>query len=122
MDRLRSLWTGLAVSAALLFPGAGPLGADEGGLRGVDETAADAPVAASMSEALTDPQLRERVERAITEQPSSEDARNIRVAAEDGRVVLSGVVGTETERLLAVSRAERVAGKGNVTDRLTVRE
>ena len=47
-------------------------------------------------------------------------AHNVKIVARNGQVTLRGRVKSEDEKHAVVSKAEEVAGKGNVTDQLLI--
>jgi osmotically-inducible protein OsmY len=56
----------------------------------------------------------------VSDKSLSTMAHNVKIVARNGQVTLRGRVKSEDEKRSIVSKAEEVAGKGNVTDQLLV--
>jgi hyperosmotically inducible periplasmic protein len=71
----------------------------------------------------TDLQLQRRIRREIVKDKGlSTYAHNIKIVARDGKVTLRGPVKSDTEKTAIEQKATEIAGAGNVTNELTVKE
>ncbi len=71
----------------------------------------------------SDLKLEKQIRREIMKDKSlSTYAHNIKVVARDGKVTLRGPVKSDAEKTAVEQRATEVAGAGNVTNELTVKE
>ena len=69
----------------------------------------------------TDISLAQQIRKSVIADKSlSTYAHNVKIVAVNGAVTLNGVVRDGREKAAIVSKAQAVAGKGNVTDDLTI--
>jgi len=69
----------------------------------------------------SDREITRKIRRAVVKDKSlSMKAHNVKIIARDGMVTLKGSVKTEKEKDTIEQIAERTAGKGNITNELTV--
>jgi hyperosmotically inducible periplasmic protein len=70
----------------------------------------------------SDRELMQRVRRALMDDKSlSSYAHNVKIIAQNGKVTLKGPVRSDQEKSTIESKANEVAGAGNVTSELTVK-
>lgn len=71
----------------------------------------------------TDRQLMQEIRKAIVADKSlSTYAHNVKVVAQHGKVTLKGPVRSDEEKKTVEAKAVEVAGAGNVTNSITVKE
>ncbi len=71
----------------------------------------------------SDLKLERQIRRAIMKDKSlSTYAHNVKIVAQDGKVTLRGPVKSDAEKTAIEQKATEVAGAGNVTNELTVKE
>ena len=71
----------------------------------------------------SDLRLERRIRREIMKDKSlSTDAHNVKIVARDGKVTLRGPVKSDAEKTAIEQKATEVAGAGNVTNELTIKE
>ena len=71
----------------------------------------------------TDRYLTQQIRKAVVADKSlSTYAHNVKIVSQKGNVTLKGPVRSEDERKSVVAKAEQIAGSGNVTDQLSVKE
>lgn len=86
-----------------------------------EEGVAEATTADDQSNDKSDVELTREIRRSLTEDDKlSAYAHNVKIIAENGRVVLKGPVRTAEEKTVVEQRARRYAGNTNVTSELTV--
>ncbi len=69
-----------------------------------------------------DHQLVQKIQIAIkADEKLSDSAHKMQVTARDGKVTLSGVVASQAERNVVVSKVKDLAGAGNVVSHLKIK-
>jgi hypothetical protein len=69
----------------------------------------------------SDRAISQKIRRALaTDKNLSAEARKINILSQNGKVTLKGSVPSSSERTTIVSKAEQIAGQGNVTDKIEV--
>jgi hyperosmotically inducible protein len=82
-----------------------------------------APTADQQKMNPTDRAITQKIRKAIHDDKSlSMYASNIKVISQDGKVTLRGPVHTEDEKSSLEAKAVTVAGQGNVTNEITVKQ
>jgi hyperosmotically inducible protein len=82
-----------------------------------------APTADQQKMNPTDRAITQKIRKAIHDDKSlSMYASNIKVISQDGKVTLRGPVHTEDEKSSLEAKAVAVAGQGNVTNEITVKQ
>lgn len=80
------------------------------------------PTADQAKENTSDREIMRKIRRAILKDESlSTYAHNIKVIAENGKVTLKGPVRSDEEKRSVETKAEEVAGAGNVVSEITVK-
>jgi hyperosmotically inducible periplasmic protein len=88
----------------------------------VRDRAPDAMTAGEQSSAKSDVGLTRRIRRAVVKDSSlSMLAHNVKIVTANGNVILRGPVNTEAEKLAIASKANAIAGAGNVDNQLEVK-
>lgn len=81
------------------------------------------PTADQAKNTKSDLKLEKQIRREIVKDKSlSTYAHNVKVVARDGKVTLRGPVKSDEEKTAIEQKATQVAGAGNVTNELTVKE
>jgi hyperosmotically inducible periplasmic protein len=71
---------------------------------------------------VSDRQLTQEVRKAVvSDKGLSTDAHNIKIITQNGKVTLKGPVRSEDEKQSIASKAEGIAGAGNIDNELTVK-
>jgi hyperosmotically inducible protein len=71
----------------------------------------------------SDLKLEKQIRRAIVKDKQlSTYAHNVKIVAQDGKVTLRGPVKSDAEKTSVEQKATEIAGAGNVTNELTVKE
>jgi osmotically-inducible protein OsmY len=118
--KIFTIATAVLLAAAL---GTTPAAANEPAAESAELTdMPDTTDTAAEADTLTDEQLEEEVRQALRAEPSFDGAEKIEVTARDGRVTLTGAVSADEEKDLAVTKAESIAGPGNVVDKINVND
>ena len=87
------------------------------------DRAAGAPTADQAKNNKSDREIMKEIRKSIHEDKSlSSYGHNVKVIAQSGQVTLTGPVHSEEERKSIESKAAEVAGAGNVTNQMTVKE
>jgi osmotically-inducible protein OsmY len=72
--------------------------------------------------ASSDRDIMQKIRKALTDDTSlSNDVKNVKVSAQNGKVTLKGTVPSEEDKKNVEQKATEVAGPGNVTNELTVK-
>ena len=83
----------------------------------------DRPTADQAKNNKSDLKLEKQIRREIVKEKSlSTYAHNVKVVAHDGKVTLEGPVKSDEEKTAIEQKATQIAGAGNVTNNLTVKE
>jgi osmotically-inducible protein OsmY len=81
------------------------------------------PTADQAKNTKSDLKLMREIRRAIVKDKSlSSSAHNVKIVARDGKVTLRGPVKSDAEKTAVEQKATEIAGAGNVTNELTVKE
>ena len=84
-------------------------------------TANNTPTADAQSNSATDLALTQRIRKSVmADNTLSTYAHNVKIVAVNGKVTLNGVVRTAQEKNVLYQKAEAMAGRGTVTNELTV--
>jgi hyperosmotically inducible protein len=71
----------------------------------------------------SDRELMQKIRKSVVSDKSlSRSAHNVKIIAENGKVTLKGPVRSEEEKKSIEAKANEIAGSGNVTNELTVKE
>jgi osmotically-inducible protein OsmY len=85
------------------------------------DRAKDEPTADQQKENATDRALTQKIRRAIVKDKSlSTYAHNVKIISQNGNVTLKGPVRSDDEKRAVEAKAAEIAGKGNVTNELSV--
>ena len=111
--------------AALLWvcpvPGQQSTGADNA-KRNASKQNHQADTAEQQSNAKDDLALTQRIRQAVVKDPSlSMNAKNVKIIARQGKVLLRGPVETPQEKASIAAKAGQIAGPANVEDQLEVK-
>jgi hyperosmotically inducible protein len=88
----------------------------------VRDRAPEAMTAGQQSNAGSDVELISAIRRAVVKDDSlSMAAHNVKIVSENGKVMLRGPVNTEAEKNAIASKAQAIAGAGNVDNELEVK-
>ncbi|MBF6570410.1 MAG: BON domain-containing protein [Candidatus Binataceae bacterium] len=88
----------------------------------VRDRAPGAMTADQQSSAASDVDLTRKIRRAVVKDDSlSMLAHNVKIISANGEVTLRGPVNTEAERIAIASKAQSIAGAGNVDNQLQVK-
>jgi hyperosmotically inducible periplasmic protein len=88
----------------------------------VRDRAPDAMTAGEQSSAKGDVTLTRNIRRAVVKDHSlSMLAHNVKIISANGKVILRGPVNTEKEKIAIASKAQAIAGAGNVDNQLEVK-
>jgi osmotically-inducible protein OsmY len=80
------------------------------------------PTADQARNTKTDRELMQNIRKSIVDDKSlSTYAHNVKVISQHGKVTLKGPVRSDEERKTIESKAEEIAGSGNVVDQLSVK-
>ena len=86
------------------------------------DRSANQPTADQAKNNKSDREMMREIRKSVMDDKSlSTYAHNVKVIAQNGKVTLKGVVRTDDERRTVASKAEQVAGAGNVKDDLSVK-
>jgi len=81
------------------------------------------PTADQQKNDKTDLDLTAQIRRSITKDKDlSVDAHNIKIIAQDGKVTLKGPVASSSEKKAVEAKAAEVAGSGNVTSEIEIKQ
>ena len=84
-------------------------------------TANNTPTADAQSNSATDMALTQRIRKSVmADSTLSTYAHNVKIVAVNGKVTLNGVVRTAQEKDVVYQKAEALAGRGTVSNELTV--
>ncbi len=87
------------------------------------DRAAGAPTADQAKNNKSDREIMKEIRKSIIDDKSlSSYAHNVKVIAQNGQVTLKGPVHSDEERKSIESKAAEVAGAGNVTNQITLKE
>ena len=88
----------------------------------VRDRAPGAMTADQQSSAASDVDLTRKIRRAVVNDHSlSMLAHNVKIISANGQVTLRGPVNTEAERIAIASKAQSIAGAGNVDNQLQIK-
>lgn len=86
------------------------------------DRASDQPTADQAKNNKSDRDIMKNIRKSVMDDKSlSTNAHNCKIISQNGKVTLKGVVRSDEERQAVRSKAEQVAGAGNVTDNLSVK-
>ena len=86
------------------------------------DRSANQPTADQAKNNKSDREMMKEIRKSVVDDKAiSSTGHNVKIIAQNGRVTLRGVVQSDEERQSIKSKAEQVAGAGNVTDDLSVK-